>query len=127
MTDQKRLAEQALEQGGGILRLTPTWVPRSFCRPGKRIKLHPDYQGKGYAYEAVRAYFDYLFQERGARRLYAYTEDDNLPSQRLCEKPGMRREGLFLEFVTFVNHPDGTPLYENTIQYAILKREWSAQ
>lgn len=89
--------------------------------------LHPDYQGKGYAYEAVRAYFDYLFQERGARRLYAYTEDDNLPSQRLCEKLGMRREGLFLEFVTFVNHPDGTPLYENTIQYAILKREWSAQ
>ena len=42
MTDQKRMAEQALTQGGGILRLTPTWVPRSFCRPGKRIKLHPD-------------------------------------------------------------------------------------
>lgn len=42
MTDQRRMAEQALTQGGGILRLTPTWVPRSFCRPGKRIKLHPD-------------------------------------------------------------------------------------
>lgn len=42
MTDCKRLAEQALEQGGGILRLAPTWVPRAFCRPGKRIKLHPD-------------------------------------------------------------------------------------
>lgn len=24
------------------LNLAPTWVPRSFCRPGKRIKLHPD-------------------------------------------------------------------------------------
>ena len=42
MADLKRLAEQALEQGGGVLRLAPTWVPRSFCRPGKRIKLHPD-------------------------------------------------------------------------------------
>ena len=86
--------------------------------------LNPDCQGKGYAYEAVHAYFDYLFRDKGARRIYAYTEDDNLPSQRLCEKLGMRREGLFLEYVTFVNRPDGTPLYENTIQYAILKREW---
>jgi hypothetical protein len=33
---------KALEQGKGILRLTPTWVPRSFCVPGRRIKLHPD-------------------------------------------------------------------------------------
>jgi hypothetical protein len=32
----------ALDQGEGILRLTPTWVPRSFCVPGRRIKLHPD-------------------------------------------------------------------------------------
>src|ERR1700712_2696914 len=35
-------AALALEQGKGILRLTPTWVPRSFCVPGRRIKLHPD-------------------------------------------------------------------------------------
>ncbi len=36
------IAAAALEQGGGILRLSPTWVPRSFCIPGRRIKLHPD-------------------------------------------------------------------------------------
>ncbi|WP_289063812.1 hypothetical protein [uncultured Zobellia sp.] len=35
-------ARKALEQGQGILRLAPTWVPRSFCVPGRRIKLHPD-------------------------------------------------------------------------------------
>jgi hypothetical protein len=34
--------QSAFEQGKGILRLTPTWVPRSFCIPGRRIKLHPD-------------------------------------------------------------------------------------
>ena len=38
----KELTQRALEQGDGVLRLIPTWVPRSFCRPGKRIKLHPD-------------------------------------------------------------------------------------
>ncbi len=36
------VARQALDQGKGILRLAPTWVPRSFCVPGRRIKLHPD-------------------------------------------------------------------------------------
>ena len=73
---------------------------------------------------SAHAFFDYLFREKGARRIYAYTEDYNIPSQRLCEKLGMRREGLFLEFVSFVNNPDGTPRYENTVQYAILRKEW---
>ena len=87
--------------------------------------LNKAYQGKGYAYEAAYAFFDYLFKEKGARRIYAYTEDYNTSCQHLCEKLGMRREGLFIEFVSFINNPDGTPLYENTMQYAILKKEWS--
>ncbi len=36
------VAEKLLREGAGVYRLAPTWVPRSFCRPGKRIKLHPD-------------------------------------------------------------------------------------
>lgn len=39
---ERSLAAKALDQGKGILRLSPTWVPRSFCVPGRRIKLHPD-------------------------------------------------------------------------------------
>ena len=89
--------------------------------------LNKDYHGKGYAYEAAKAFFDYLFHEKGARRIYAYTEDYNLSSQHLCEKLGMRREGLFREFVSFVNDADGNPIYENTLQYAILKKEWDAR
>lgn len=42
ITKKAGLAAKALEQGNGILRLAPTWVPRSFCVPGRRIKLHPD-------------------------------------------------------------------------------------
>jgi hypothetical protein len=37
---ESRLHE-ALEQHEGILRLAPTWVPRSFLTPGRRLKLHP--------------------------------------------------------------------------------------
>ena len=36
------LAKKLLEEGNGVYRLAPTWVPRAFCIPGKRIKLHPD-------------------------------------------------------------------------------------
>ena len=89
--------------------------------------LNLKYSCKGYAYEAAHAFFDFLFKEKGIRRIYAYTEDYNLSSQRLCERLGMRREGLFMEFVSFINNPDGTPLYENTMQYAILKKEWEAK
>ena len=44
----RSIVEKALEQGKGILRLAPTWVPRFFCVPGRRIKLHPsDYYAFG--------------------------------------------------------------------------------
>jgi hypothetical protein len=32
---------RALERGAGIVRLAPSWVPRSFCVPGRRLRLHP--------------------------------------------------------------------------------------
>ena len=89
--------------------------------------LNKEYQLKGYAYEAAYAFFDYLFCKKGARRIYAYTEDYNFSSQHLCEKLGMRREGMFVEFVSFVNDENGEPIYENTMQYAILKKEWSVK
>jgi len=41
-------AREAMEAGGGLLRLAPTWVPRSFLQPGKRLKLRPqDYYALG--------------------------------------------------------------------------------
>lgn len=86
--------------------------------------LNEAYQGKGYMLEAARAYYDYLFGTLGARRVYLYTEDYNLSCQKLSEKLGMRREGVFKEFVSFVSDANGQPIYENTCQYAILKSEW---
>jgi hypothetical protein len=50
-----RILERALDAGDGLLRLTPTWVPRSFLHPGKRIKLHPE---DWYAYGAHRGGID---------------------------------------------------------------------
>jgi hypothetical protein len=55
MAQEKQMIEKALNEGKGILRLEPAWVPRSFCIPGRRLKLHPnDY----YAYGANRGGID---------------------------------------------------------------------
>ncbi len=42
MAPDRQKIETALNKGEGILRLAPAWVPRSFCIPGKRLKLHPN-------------------------------------------------------------------------------------
>ncbi|MBO51446.1 MAG: hypothetical protein CMJ69_11765 [Planctomycetaceae bacterium] len=48
MANVSELAAAALTNGEGILRLAPTWVPRSFLQPGRRLKLHPaDYYALG--------------------------------------------------------------------------------
>jgi hypothetical protein len=48
MAREKQKIEAAINQGHGVLRLLPNWVPRSFCIPGKRLKLHPsDYYAFG--------------------------------------------------------------------------------
>ena len=36
------IIRRSFEQGQGIVRLAPNWVPRSFCVPGRRLRLHPD-------------------------------------------------------------------------------------
>ena len=58
---------------------------------------------------------------------YSYVDDYNARSRHLCEKLGMRREGLFRSFVSLVNDADGNPVYENTLQDAVLKQEWMAK
>lgn len=83
--------------------------------------------GAGFATEAARALFEHLFTVRQARRLYAYVEEDNAASQRLCDRLGMRAEGLFKEFVSFRQDENGQPVFENTRQYALLRKEWTAR
>ncbi len=81
--------------------------------------------GAGLATEAAQALFGYLFTAKDARRLFAYVEETNVVSQRLCEKLGMRHEGTFKEFISFEKGPDRRPIFVDTRQYAILRKEWS--
>ena len=51
-----------------------------------------DRWGKGYATEAARAALDFGFTELGLARIVAITEPENIASQRVLEKLGMRFE-----------------------------------
>ena len=105
-------------------RETPPTPPDTFT---PSIILNAAYHGSGFAYEAAYAFYDYLFMRKGVRRIYLYVDDYNARSQHLCEKLGLRREGLFRAFVSFVSDAGGNPVYEDTIQYAVLKQEWMAK
>src|SRR5208283_2444396 len=50
-----QMTRSAMEAGEGILRLAPTWVPRSFLMPGQRLKLATE---DLYAYGAHRGGID---------------------------------------------------------------------
>src|SRR5437899_934279 len=54
-SNTRTVVDAELSRTGGLLRLAPTWVPRSFLQPGLRIKLHPD---DTYAYGANRGGID---------------------------------------------------------------------
>ena len=59
--------------------------------------LHPDWQGRGLASEALQLVLGYVFNNLGLRRIEADIDPRNLPSCRLVERLGFVREGLLRE------------------------------
>ena len=86
--------------------------------------FNPNYCKQGYATQSCSAVIDYIFKDKEGRRVFAECNDDNYSSIRLLERLGFRREGYFIEDVTFKNDSEGNPIYINSYSYAILKREW---
>jgi aminoglycoside 6'-N-acetyltransferase len=58
-------------------------------------------QRQGYATEAVKRLLDYLFDDLHLHRVSAICDMENLPSARLMERVGMRREGAYIENIWF--------------------------
>ena len=60
-----------------------------------RVALTPEVQGKGYGPELGRAAVEFAFTVPRLDRVTAVTRLDNVPSQRMLEKIGMRLEREF--------------------------------
>ena len=78
----------------------------------------PDFQGQGYASEAVIGLLTYLFANQKPHRVIATTDCDNLPSWLLLERVGFRREAHFIENVFFKG------AWGCEYLYAMLASEW---
>ena len=80
--------------------------------------FNPQYQNRGYASEAAQAVLDFGFKQMDLHRVIATCQPENVPSFRVMEKIGMRREGLFKKCI-----PNGKEWWDEFF-YAVLKEEW---
>jgi hypothetical protein len=89
-------ADRVLDAGRGVVRLAPAWVPRAFCTPGRRIRLHPD------------DYYPFGFDRGGVdeRWLASAIRADNGPRTGPFEGLSLvvDAEGSLLPFDEFVAH-----------------------
>lgn len=82
------------------------------------VFIHPAYQQRGFATEAVKAAFDLCFSVLGVHRMFAICAADNLPAVKLCETLGMRCEGKHAKAATVHNE------WHDTLTFALLAEEF---
>lgn len=82
--------------------------------------LFPEFQGQGYAREALAGLLDYLFRGRSKRRVIAQIDVRNRPSIALVEALGFRREAHLVECTEVRGEICDDYLY------ALLAREWTS-
>jgi RimJ/RimL family protein N-acetyltransferase len=80
----------------------------------------PAHHGRGYATEAVRAVLGFAFESLGAHRVFGNCDARNIPSARVLERVGMRREAHHVE--DWWSKGEWT----SSFIYAVLAREWSS-
>lgn len=80
--------------------------------------FNPKYYNQGYASEAAQSILRYAFQEMGLHRIIATCQPENIPSYKVMEKLGMRREAHFKKCI-----PNGNEWWDE-YYYAILAEEW---
>ena len=85
--------------------------------------FNPVFQNQGYATEAVRAIIRYAFRELGTHRIVGHCSPDNIPSWKVLEKCGMRREGKLRKNFLLRNDEKGNPIWLDSYEYAILDED----
>ncbi len=111
--------------GDLMLRVEDAWGQREVAEEARQQQaelawvLDPQFVGQGYATEAARELVRICFEELALRRVVATCFADNVPSWRLMERIGMRRE---LHAVGDALHRSAG--WRDTFAYAALASEW---
>ena len=77
-----------------------------------------DYWGRGYGTEAAKMIFNHGFKRLNLHRIWTGTASTNIGMQKIAEKLGMKKEGVFKEAM-FLNGE-----YVDIIEYGILAKDW---
>lgn len=130
--DEDRLATTLVIQLDGriigdlMLRVEDAWSQKEVAAQAREVQaqlgwvLDPDFTGHGYTTEAVRELMRICFEELRVRRVVATCFADDIPSWRVMERVGMRRE---LHAVGDALHRSAG--WSDTFSYAVLASEWS--
>lgn len=94
-----------------------SWLPEHF-RAELQYALSADYSGRGIMSEAVDEVIRFGFENMGLNRIAANCMPENIASERVLQKAGMRFEGVMREGV----YAKGR--FHNLKVYAILKEDW---
>jgi RimJ/RimL family protein N-acetyltransferase len=89
--------------------------------------LNPAYQRRGYAGEAVSGLLRGAFATGAIHRVIAHCNPENVPSWKLLERIGFRREGVLKKETFFRRDSNGCPLWTDTLVYALLDEEYLPQ
>jgi RimJ/RimL family protein N-acetyltransferase len=84
------------------------------------IIIHPNFQRKGYATEAIRGLLNYAFKGLRVRRIVAECDDRNVPARGLLLKAGLRKESECIQDRLQKGQ------WVNTVGFALLKQEYES-
>ncbi len=82
--------------------------------------LHQDFWGQGFTTEAVLSLMNFGFGKLCLHRIYATCDTENIGSERVMQKCGMRREGHFVQDMLIKGR------WRDSYLYAILESEFKA-
>ncbi len=93
------------------------------CPAGKQVDigyfLYPQYQGNGYATEALRLLIGFAFQKDGVYRINGTCITKNVASARLMERCGLTREAEQIDIEWHIDRLKSRYLYR------LLRSEWN--
>lgn len=82
------------------------------------ITLNKDFQGRGYASEALKGVINFLFSDLKKHRIMTSVDPENIDSIKLMERVGFRKEGHFVKSLFWKNN------WTDDVIYALLREEW---
>ncbi len=83
-------------------------------------RFNPEFQGQGYAFEAVSNMVQWLFDVAKAHKVMALCDPENHPSYKLMEKLNMQREGCLRQHFKLGQQ------WRDVYVYGLLQNEFNA-